>query len=316
MTPILTITLNSALDIAASVDTIVVGPKLRCEGGQIDAGGGGVNVSRVVQEMDADCKTFVATAGDTGNALVNRMKACGLDPVRFETAGETRQSISVFEESSGKQLRLVLPGPVWDKDDNERLMDHLSGLIEPDMIVVASGSLPPGVPDDFYVHLNKLVTSRSGRMVLDTSGTALDCAVEHVDAPYAVLRMDRLEAEDLAKQTFETAQSMADYARGMVNNGVAETVIFARGDEGSVFVTSTERFLIRPPKVPVRSKVGAGDSFVGALVASMAKGYDLQTSGRLATGAASAAVQTEATDLCKRQDIEDTAVKCETIILE
>lgn len=316
MTPILTITLNPALDIAASVDTIVVGPKLRCEGGQIDAGGGGVNVSRVVQEMDADCKTFVATAGDTGNALVNRMKACGLDPVRFETEGETRQSISVFEESTGKQLRLVLPGPVWDKDDNERLMSHLSGLIEPDTIVVASGSLPPGVPDDFYVHLNKLITSRSGRMVLDTSGSALDCAVEHVDAPYAVLRMDRLEAEDLAKQTFETAQSMADYARGMVNNDVAETVIFARGDEGSVFVTSTEKFLIRPPKVPARSKVGAGDSFVGALVASMAKGYDLQTSGRLATGAASAAVQTEATDLCKRQDIEDTAVKCETIILE
>jgi|LGOV01.1.fsa_nt_gb 6-phosphofructokinase 2 len=310
MTPILTITLNPALDIFGSVDEIEIGPKLRCEGGQIDAGGGGVNVSRAIKILGGESQAFVATAGVLGDVLVKQIRKHDIHPFRYETDGHTRQSLSIYEESSGKQLRLILPGPIWTQAQVDGLLDCILENTETGAFVVASGSLPPGVPDDFYINLNTALRQKNARMVLDTSGDVLMTSVKSVEHPYAILRMDRLEAEFLAGHSFPTAKEMVDFAQKMVHDNIAEIVVLARGAEGSVFASATERFHVQPPKTPVRSVVGAGDSLVGGLTLALAQGKSLQDAGLLAASTASSAVQTGASGLCIREVVEQIMTEC------
>ena len=206
MTPILTITLNPALDIAASVDEIVIGPKLRCEGGQIGPGGGGINVTRAIKILGGNSEAFVATAGVLGDLLVKQLRKHNIDPIRYETDGHTRQSLSVYEESSGKQLRLILPGPIWTQPQINNLIESILAHVKAGEFVVASGSLPPGLPDNLYIKLNTALQDKGAQMVLDTSEETLITSVKSAVHPYAVLRMNRIEAETLADRTFPDAK--------------------------------------------------------------------------------------------------------------
>lgn len=295
---------------SASVNKIVIGPKLRCDGGRLDPGGGGVNVSRAIRILGGQSKTFVATAGTLGDLLAEELRFEGIDPIRFETEGQTRQSISVYEESTGEQLRLVLPGPVWKQGRCREVMQRILEATDESALVVASGGLPRGIPDDFYVQLNTAILAAGGKVILDTSQGALTTAVRSVVKPYYVLRMDRLEAEELAGHSFSTQYEMASYARKLVHDGVAETIILARGGEGSIFATAHKCFMIHPPKVKPFSKVGAGDSFVGALTMSLSQGHTLEQAGLMATSAAASAVQTDATNLCEKHVTEGFVDEC------
>lgn len=311
MTPILTITLNPALDIAASVEEIVIGPKLRCDGGQFTPGGGGVNVTRAIDILGGESEAFVATAGVLGELLVKQLRKHGVDPIRYETDGHTRQSLSIFEERSGKQLRLVLPGPIWTERQTSRLLESIMVHVDENALVVASGSLPPGIADDFYITLNTALERKNARMVLDTSEETLLTSVKSAVRPYSVLRMDRLEAEGLAGNAFRTPTDMVDFAQSLVHKNVAEVVVMARGADGSVFASATERLHIRPPKSQVLSAVGAGDSLVGGLTLAISRGKSLKQAGLLATSAASSAVQTSAADLCLHKMTERIMTECE-----
>lgn len=310
MTSILTLTLNPALDIAASVDHIVIGPKLRCEGGHFSAGGGGVNASRAIQTLGGESDTFVAVGGSIGALLVKRMHKAGITPILFETNGETRQNISVHEVHSNQQLRVVLPGPVWQDRCQTEILPRIMELVTPDTWVIASGSLPDGLPADFYVHLNTAIITAGARMILDTSNPALTASVNSARHPYEILRMNRLEAEALAKKPFATISEEADFAKKLVEDGVARIAILARGGDGSIIATSGRCFIVHPPKTPVQSKVGAGDSFVGALTLALSNGQTLETAAILAASAAASAVQTTAGNLCEKPAVEMLVPQC------
>jgi 6-phosphofructokinase 2 len=177
--------------------------------------------------------------------------------------------------------------------------------VEEGALVVASGSLPPGISDDFYIELNTALKQKNARMVLDTSEETLLTSVKSAVRSYAVLRMDRLEAEGLAGQALVTPTDMVDFAQSLVHKNIAEVVVMARGADGSVFASKNERFHVRPPKTPVLSAVGAGDSLVGGLTLALSQSKSLEEAGLLATAAASSAVQTEASNLCIRSVTED-----------
>lgn len=292
------------------MDQIVIGPKLRCDGGQIDPGGGGVNVSRAINILGGESEAFVATAGVLGELLVKQLRKHAIDPIRYETNGHTRQSLSIFEENSGKQLRLVLPGPIWTERQIDRLLESIMVHVEEGALVVASGSLPPGISDNFFIELNTALVRKNARMVLDTSEETLMTSVKSAVRPYAVLRMDRLEAEFLAGQTFPTPTEMVDFAQKLVHDNIAEVVVLARGPDGSVFASANERFHVRPPKTTVRSAVGAGDSLVGGFTLALSQSRSLEEAGLLATAAASSAVQTAASNLCIRSVTEDIMKHC------
>lgn len=299
--PILTLTLNPALDMATEVPDILPGHKLRCTDPHLDPGGGGLNVSRAIKALGGDSLALVALGGLTGDRLAGLIRADGVTFLSILGPGETRQSLTVTEKSSGKQFRFMLPGPVWGEAERARVFTLLAATARPGGISVISGSQPPGVPADFPAQL--AASMEGSRVVLDTSGAALFEAVNRPIPGLDVLRMDGEEGEELAGRKLATRTETADFAQEMVKKGVAKTVIVARGAEGNVLANATERLFSPAPKVKVKSTVGAGDSFVAAYVLAVARGQDAATALAMASAAAAAAVMTDATQLCKAEDV-------------
>ena len=304
MQHILTIALNPALDSAAEVGSVIPDRKLRCVNPSLEPGGGGVNVSRAIALLGGGSTAFVALGGATGNMMAELLREAGLDLHRFNGPGLTRQSTAILETSTGRQFRFGQPGPDWPVAESARALTEIEALLEPDMIVVATGSLPPCVPDDFYVSLGQRVQAAGARMIVDTSGRAQKALLKKGHGLAQVLRMDRHESELLAGAPLETLEAAARFAQSIAAEGLAELVILARGAEGSVFARAEGCFHCVSPKGRVVSKVGAGDSFVGGLALGLARGESFEAAGKLATAAAAAAVMTPGSQLCERATVE------------
>ncbi|WP_413875798.1 1-phosphofructokinase family hexose kinase [Albidovulum sp.] len=298
MTPILTVTLNPALDLATSAEAVRPGPKLRCEEPRTDPGGGGINVARVIRRLGGEVRAFVAFGGATGVRLARLMEKERLATVRFDGPGETRESLSVTDRATGAQYRFVMPGPEWTRAAGRVAVSAIAAAAEPGAFVVLSGSLAPGLPHDLPATLARRIGTTGARLVLDTSGETLARAARP-PRPLHVLRMDAGEAEALAASQLKTRGDTADFAESLVRQGAAEIVVIARGADGSVMATREGRWFSRAAEVPVKSKVGAGDSFVAAFTLALARRRALPRALQEGMAAASAAVMTEATELCR-----------------
>jgi 6-phosphofructokinase 2 len=299
--PILTLTLNPALDMATEVPEILPGQKLRCSEPLLDPGGGGLNVSRAIRALGGDSLALVAIGGLTGDRLAGLIREAGVTFLSILGPGETRQSLTVTEEKTGRQYRFMLPGPVWGEAERARVFTLLRATARPGGISVISGSQPPGVPKDFPAQLAESMPG--SRVVLDTSGKPLEEAVKNPIAGLDVLRMDGEEAESLTGHALHSREETADFAQGLARAGVARKIVVARGADGNVLATADRRLFSPAPKVRVRSTVGAGDSFVAALVLAMARGQDDAEALAMGSAAAAAAVMTDATQLCRPEDV-------------
>ncbi len=306
--PILTLTLNPALDMATSVPSFEPGQKLRCSDPLLDPGGGGLNVSRAIRALGGDSLALVALGGLTGDRLAGLIRAEGVTFLSILGPGETRQSLTVTENATGKQLRFMLPGPEWTETERQRVFTLLRATSRPGGISVISGSQPPGVPADFPAQLAQSMPG--SRVVLDTSGAALTAAVQKPIPGLDVLRMDTEEAEGLAGRPLHTRAETADFAQELVRRGVARHIIMARGAEGNVLALADRRIFAAAAKVPVKSTVGAGDSFVAAFVLALASNQSPEVALARGGAAASAAVMTDATQLCRLEDVERLLPQC------
>jgi 6-phosphofructokinase 2 len=307
---ILTITLNPTVDFCTTAPEVLAGPKLRCTEPQIDPGGGGINVARAVKLLGGQATALVAIGGATGAHLLQLLALEGVPTVAFQGPGETRQSVSVIEEATGDQFRFVMPGPIWQDHDVPRALNSVDQATGDGSLVVLSGSQPPGVAKDFPLILSNHVAGRDAKIIVDTSGPALFHLVEEPHDPLHVLRMDGEEGEELAGRPLPTPEDTAEFAKGLVDQGVARIVIVARGADGSVMATPEGSWHSVGAPVPVISKVGAGDSFVGAFTLALAGNEPIEDCLKYGVAAASAAVMTEATRLCDRETTQSLLDQC------
>ncbi|WP_323785662.1 hexose kinase [Thalassovita sp.] len=310
MRDILTITLNPAVDIATATDRVSAGPKLRCDAPRTDPGGGGVNVSRVVQILGGHSRALVALAGPRGKTLHNLLHDQGIAVLPFPAPGETRLSLAVTDKTTRDQFRFVLPGPEWGKKRLNQLLRLAVRTAPQNGFVVLSGSQPPGATDNFPALLAAGLAPRNVRLIIDVSGPTLQSLCDGHGPPVAALRMDRAQSERIAGHPLTAAKDSAIFARALLRRGVADLVVVGRGADGSVLASAEGCFHAAPPTVPVVSKIGAGDSFVGAFTLALARGLRPEEALRRGTAAASAAVMTEATDLCRRADADRLLDQC------
>ncbi|HXF60716.1 MAG TPA: PfkB family carbohydrate kinase, partial [Caldilineaceae bacterium] len=150
---IVTLTMNPALDKSTQVQRVVPEEKLRCDALTAEPGGGGVNVSRVIHALGGRSLLVYLVGGLTGQALAQLLQAEGLHTQPIPIAGSTRESFTVLEEVSLCQYRFNMPGPVLAEAEWQNALETVAGIAPRPAYLVASGSLPPGAPSDFYVRL-------------------------------------------------------------------------------------------------------------------------------------------------------------------
>ncbi|TNF22537.1 MAG: 1-phosphofructokinase family hexose kinase [Rhodobacteraceae bacterium] len=309
-TNILTITLNPAVDFATTAPRVYPEHKLRCSDPSIDPGGGGINVARAIQMLGGHATALIAIGGATGAQLLQLLALEGVPTVAFQGPGETRLSFSVIDQSNNEQYRFVMPGDPWQEHDVARGLNSIDQATADDVLVVLSGSQPPGVAKEFPSILAAHVKGRGAQLIVDTSGPALFQLAREPHETVFALRMDGPEAEELAGRELPTREDSAAFARSLVTNQVARNVIVARGADGSVLSNADGSWHAVGPKIEVVSKVGAGDSFVGAFALAHARGEPIEQCLRLGVVAAAAACMSDGTRLCEKATVERLLPDC------
>ncbi|HVH74850.1 MAG TPA: 1-phosphofructokinase family hexose kinase [Stellaceae bacterium] len=299
MPPIVTLTMNPALDIATATERIVPTHKLRCATPRYDPGGGGINVARAIHALGGEVVAVMPLGGPSGAMIRQMLEAAGVPHRAIEIAGVTRESLAVEEHRSGKQYRFILPGPELSPRDQERCLDTLSALLVEAQSVVASGSLPPGVADDFYARVARLARRAGKRFFLDTSGPALAAA-----GGVYLLKPSLSELEALTGRKIAAPAEEERAAREVVATGRAEIVVLSLGAQGALVTSAegSERFAAIP--VEAKSTVGAGDSMLAGIVLALSRGESLSEAVRFGMAAGAAALLGSGTELCRREDVE------------
>jgi 6-phosphofructokinase 2 len=291
--------MNPSVDLATRTDRVVPTHKLRCDATEHDAGGGGINVARVLTRLGGACHSLCPAGGPSGEWLKHRMADEGLAASYLPIEGETRVSFTVHEGASGAEFRFVMPGPALSEAEWQGCLHHLEQLTAFPAWLVASGSLPPGVPSDFYARLARLCKERGAKLVVDSSGPALAAAL--AEGVY-LAKPNLRELSDLAGHALETPAQWQAAARGLVDGGSATVVALTLGHLGALLVTPDG--LWRAPALPVEviSAVGAGDSFLGGLMWALQQGQDLVDAFAWGVAAGTGALLSATTGLCCAED--------------
>ncbi|HLL28783.1 MAG TPA: 1-phosphofructokinase family hexose kinase [Xanthobacteraceae bacterium] len=301
MTDIVALTLNPSIDISTSVERVEPASKLRCSSPRLYPGGGGVNVARVALRLGAGVELIYPTGGSTGHLLRRLVEREGIPNLAVDLAQETREDLTVFEEATGAEYRFVLPGPRVSENEWRNCLEILESLHSRPKFMVASGSLPPDVPQDFYARVAKIARRLDAKFVLDTSGTALEPALK--EGVY-LLKPNLRELSEFVGADMSGDNAIIEASRRLIARYGVKIVVTSLGEQGAMLVSVNQVMRAEAPHVHTLSAVGAGDSFLGALVSRLATGHSLEDAFRYAVAAGAAAVLTPGTALCNRQDVE------------
>ena len=301
MTPrIATLTLNPSIDGSCATDVVRHTHKVRTHDERYDPGGGGINVARVLTRLGADVVALYLGGGVTGAVLDQLLDRDRVKRQPIVIHDDTRLALTVHEASSGREYRFVPEGPDIGVAEWQACLAAIE-TIACDWLV-ASGSLPRGVPEDFYVRVKAIARRRNIRFVLDSSGPALAHGL--AGGGVALVKPSQGEFESLVGRRLSGATEIAAAAAELVARGDAEQVAVTLGHEGAVLVTAHETIILPALAVTVQSAVGAGDSFVAAMVFGLASRWPAAKAFRYGIAAGTAAVLNPGTGLAHRADID------------
>ncbi len=302
MPALITLTLNPALDLATTTDHVAPTHKLRCGPVQRFAGGGGINVARVLHRLGADVCAWALAGGAAGTQVRQLLAAEGVPTLLQPISGDTRENFSVVETTTSQEFRFVLPGPTLQPAEWQACLDALATHTPPPRWLIASGSLPPGTPDDFYAQLARAASGRGVRVAVDTSGPPLAAALQ---AGVALVKPSLRELRDVMQKPLEHAADWCTAAQSLVRSGAAATVALSVGEQGAVLATREGVWQAPALNVPATTgTTGAGDCFLAALVWALDRGDAPAEALRWGVAAGAAALLHPGTTLAQADDMQ------------
>jgi 6-phosphofructokinase 2 len=298
---IVTLTINPAIDIFVNVDHVEPTRKMRCSAPKRDPGGGGINVARVAHRLGSDVAAIYPIGGALGKLLERLLEREGIASLVTPSHVETRENFTAYEKGTGVQYSFVLPGSRLHETEWRACLDKLASMPSSPKFVVASGSVPPGVPDDFFAQAVRHAKAMGAKTVVDTSRGALAAVLKE---GVMLIKPNLAELSEFVGATLDTDRDRVTACRKLVTNGHAEAVALTLGDQGAMLVTATKAWRAQPLAVEVVSTVGAGDSFLGGMVATLAAGKSMEQAFRVAVAAGGAAVMSAGTELSHEADVK------------
>jgi 6-phosphofructokinase 2 len=299
MSHIITITPNPAVDESTSVAVVSPDKKLRCTEPASHPGGGGVNVARAIRKLGGDAIAIFPAGGAAGDLLETLLEEEGVSRDRIPIAGSTRRNLNVREESTGKDFRFCMPGPILSPREWQLCLDRLRESVRDSSYVVGSGSLPPGAPVDFYARAAAIASGAGAKFVLDTSGEPLRAGLR--ERPYLV-KPSLSEFRELTGTRAETP--LEEAGRQLIAEGTCRVLVVSLGAEGAFWMDAKRQERVGSPAVSVASSIGAGDSLVAGIVFALSRGLSISDAVGFGVAAGAAAVLNPGTELCRGEDVE------------
>ena len=297
---IVTVTLNPTLDKMLSLPELKPGNFHRAQVVRQDLGGKGINVSRALLALGIPSVLTGFFGGRTGQVMRTGLMETGLDVRFIDAPGETRQKLTLLDESRDQYTEINEPGPVISENKLKEMERLVEDLATPGDLWAFCGSLPPGAPDDTYARLIRIVHSRGARAFMDTSGAALKAGIQ---APPFGIKPNSEEAAALLGLPLATDEEHLAAARKLQAGGIP-LVMLSRGAQGVILVFNEAAYKAVPPPVPARSPVGAGDSAVAGLLWALSEQTSVAEMAARAVACGSAAAMQEGTGVGERSLVE------------
>lgn len=299
---IVTLTPNPAIDKSCSLQQILPEVKLKCSAPVYEPGGGGINVSRAIKKLGGHSLALYLAGGPPGQLMHDLLNEEGIEFQATLTEGWTRENFIATETSSNRQYRFGMPGAIIKEAEWQQLLRALKLQKPSPKIIVASGSLPPGVPDDFYRKVAKIAKEVKAKCFLDTSGMALSQAMERDH--FFLLKPNLKELCELTGQTSITGMGHEKAALQLVDEGKAEMVVVSLGAKGAILATKQGVERVVPPTIVVKSTVGAGDSMMAGLALAYARGATPREMLMYGVACGTAAAMSAGTELCSKTNVD------------
>ncbi|MEV0618510.1 1-phosphofructokinase [Nonomuraea sp. NPDC050404] len=297
---ILTLTLNPSLDRTIEVGSLTRGAVIRAAAAHRDPGGKGVNVSRALLANQVRSRAVIPFGGSEGRQLVALLAAEGIDMISIPVAGETRSNVTLAEPD-GTVTKINEPGTALTAAELDTLAGAVLDAAGAADWVVASGSLPPGVPVEVYAVLCERFAAAGIQVAVDTSGPAL---VSALAAGPTLVKPNR---EELVEATGTPITCLGDAidAAGKLRAMGARSVLTSLGADGALLIEGDEVWYGTCAVKEPRSSVGAGDAMLAGFLAAGARGESALAEG---LAWASAAVGLPGSRMPGPADIDRTAV--------
>ena len=299
MANILTITFNPCIDKSTSVPALAPEKKLRCASPVFEPGGGGINVARALKKLGKDATAVYPSGGYSGKFLNTLLTEENISAIVVETKRHTRENLIVLDNATNLQYRFGMPGPELNESEWRECMDVIEQ--NESEFIIASGSLPPGVPEDIFAQISMAAKKKNKKLVLDTSGRALDLALK--EGVY-LAKPNIGELSKLAGKEELDAIEIEPVARELILKGACEIMVVSMGVAGAMLVAKDEVYKIAAPVVKRKSTVGAGDSMVAGIVLKIAEGKNLKEALQYGIACGTAATMNAGTQLCSKDDVD------------
>lgn len=296
---ILTVTLNPCIDKSSRVEKMKPESKLRCTEVVNEPGGGGINVSKALKRLESSSVALFPAGGHNGNMLCSLLKEEGILFHAVDTKVETRENWIVLETGINNQYRFTFPGREVLEETVKTLVDQIRSFSP--TYVVASGSLPPGLPDYFYGLIVKNAAAVGAKCIVDTSGPALQA----LKGKHAFLIKPNIgELCKMLNVNWLDKDDVPNAAHQAIRDGYAEIIVVSMGPDGAWLISNDHRYFVAAPPVEKKSTVGAGDSMVAGITYSLQKNMTLRDAIRFGVACGSAATMNDGSQLFKKADAE------------
>lgn len=298
---IITLTLNPALDKSAKVNGIVPDHKLKCHSINYQPGGGGINITRVLNRLGVSSSCIFPYGGNSGISLNELLTNENINPQSIPIKAWTRENLSVIDTHTGLQYRFGMPGNILSKSELIEIETTLKKLLEENDILVLSGSIAEEMSVDYYAKLIKSLTKKNIKVVLDTSGLALKEAL--IEGAY-LIKPNQRELAQLAGKDFLSSVEQEKFALEIIKSQKVRHVVVSLGARGA-FIASTDGITYQAtPSVLVKSTIGAGDSMVAGLIYAIQSNCSTELMLKWGVACGVAATMSEGTGLANKENID------------
>ena len=297
---IVTVTLNPAIDKSTGTDKIQPEKKVRCTELLVEAGGGGINVSKAIRKLGGESLALFTSGGRNGTLLKDLLDQLSIPSFAIPVHGETRENFSVAESSTNAQYRFVMPGPSMNTEQIDQCLQALEQLPASVNLLVVSGSMPSGVPDTFLGNVATIARKKQLKLLIDSSGAALSKALEvgvYMVKPNLSELSQWVGREELQLHEVEEA------AMQLVKSRKASVVVVSLGPAGALLVSEGLVKRIQAPTVKKKSTIGAGDSMVAGMAWMLSQQKSLQEVAMFGVACGTAATMNAGTALFETKDV-------------
>tara|TARA_R110002096_G_scaffold1077_1_gene5817 strand:+ start:9895 stop:10821 length:927 start_codon:yes stop_codon:yes gene_type:complete len=297
---IVTLTINPSLDKSAKIDQLIPEQKLKCHDIQFQAGGGGVNISRVLHTLGVKNNCVFTCGGDTGDTLKGLLEDEKLEITPIPVEHWTRENLAIVDTKTDLQYRFGMPGKGISATTIKDIKITINKLVTDDSILIISGSIPDSMSPDFYVELIDNLTAKNVKLIIDTSGAALKASLKK---PVFLMKPNQSELAQLAGKDFLTKTEQEAFVMELITSKRAQYVIVSLGARGAFLASEQGIFYQSTPSIKVKSTIGAGDSMVAGMVCAIAKGYSSKDILKWGVVCGVATTMTDGTNLASKENI-------------